>query len=449
MAVAVASVPPSNGAMLSTSPANHDTASQYSINSFKPLLSKLLNKPADFTPDDYRLALLHQVSGQISAAQVGSFLASLRATGVWNKPEMVHVLVEVMKDISGEIPIEGAGRLCDWTMTGESGHNVSSLLVSNLRLSDWILLYQLLNVALPAAIVAAGAGCKVVTVGKSARVPSIKLTSIKTGNDSAPFPATPSSGDVITALNVPTKTLPPFSLARVAMSRQVPFLHIYSPAHSPRVAKIAPLRRELGFPTIYHSFAALITPTQRDYLVIGVHDESLGHIMAEGCKVIGAKRAWIIYGADGVDGLSPSGDSKVWDLALDGTISEKTVSPGTFGARNCRLQDIQLPEAAFASPKTQAKIISAILKPRRATGDVLQLDNDAYDNPVTLSFSNLEEWICLNAAALIYISGRAESETAAMDMARRSLHDGRANHALEALRDAAALAVDVDEQEAI
>lgn len=96
------------------------TSQSMNINTFKPLLSKLLQKPADFTPEDMRQALIHVVTGAASHAQMGSFLASLRVSDVWRKPDMVQVQAQVFSELSGNIKVGGEGHICDWTLTGES-----------------------------------------------------------------------------------------------------------------------------------------------------------------------------------------------------------------------------------------------------------------------------------------------------------------------------------------
>lgn len=109
-----------NGTSSSTEP--------YSINSFKPLLSKLLRNPPEFTPQDLRLALLHLASGQISHAQTGSFLAALRLAKVVDTDrEMVSAVVDVLTELSGSVKVGGEGQVCDWTMTGNSALSVSIL----------------------------------------------------------------------------------------------------------------------------------------------------------------------------------------------------------------------------------------------------------------------------------------------------------------------------------
>ncbi|CAD6569626.1 MAG: anthranilate phosphoribosyltransferase [Cyphobasidiales sp. Tagirdzhanova-0007] len=392
---------------------------EYSVATFKPLLSKLLQRPESFTPADLRLALLHFASRQISSAQTGSFLASLKVTNVWRKPELVQVLVGFMQDLSGSVKVGASGNICDWTFTGESGLSV-------------------INVALPAAIVAAGAGCRVV----------------KHGNASSPWPSTPSSGDILTALSVPTTSLPPFSITKIASSRHVPFLHIYTPRYSPHLAALSPLRRELGFETIFHSLACLISPAKRDYLVIGVHEERLGQVFVEGCKSLQTKRAWIVHGRIGLDAISTEGETLLWELK-DGAVTARTLSPADFGVQEHPLAAVQLPKdgshASLAyNNSVHAKIIASLLSPRRlrANGPIVApYEPDAYGTVRPIETQALEDFVCMNAAALLVVSGRAGDEREGMRLARKSLKEGKAYHALEALRDAAALAVDVDEAE--
>lgn len=115
-----------NGSASSAANGHHPPASEFSVASFKPLLSKLLQQPANYTPQDLRSALHHLASGQISHAQTGSFLAALKVTQVWRKPEMVQTLVEVMHGLSGRVKVGGEGHVCDWTFTGESGLSVGA-----------------------------------------------------------------------------------------------------------------------------------------------------------------------------------------------------------------------------------------------------------------------------------------------------------------------------------
>ena len=120
-------------------------AAEYTIQTFKPLLAKLLQRPSEYTPADLRAALEHLASGHISHAQTGSFLAGLKVTEVWRRPDLVEIIVRFMNHLSGKVKVGAKGHVCDLTWTGESALSV-------------------INVALPAGIIAAGAGCRVVKV---------------------------------------------------------------------------------------------------------------------------------------------------------------------------------------------------------------------------------------------------------------------------------------------
>lgn len=219
---------------------------------------------------------------------------------------------------------------------------------------------------------------------------------------------------------------------------------------------MSPLRRELGFETIFHSFSSLISPVKRDYLVIGVHEERLGQVFAEALKTLKAKRAWVVYGkSNDLDAISPEGETMVWQLE-HGEITTRTITPATFGCPEHALSTVQLPSNGSASTSVassytaHAKIINSLLSPRRAKlGQPIvgPYEPDAYGTSVNIDTAAIEDFVCLNAAALILVAGRAASEKEAFAAAKKSLKDGKAYHALEALRDAAALSVDTDDRQ--
>lgn len=222
---------------------------------------------------------------------------------------------------------------------------------------------------------------------------------------------------------------------------------------------MTPLRRELGFETIFHSLASLISPAKRDYLVIGVHQEWLGQVFAEGCKTLGAKRAWIVHGKKhSLDAISPEGETMVWELKEDGTIQRNTLTPADFGIDEFPLAKVQLPSygseaqnAAASSYLKHARIIASLLSPRRTANNgqiVTPYEPDEYGTTQSVDTKAIEDFVCMNAAALLVVAGKARNEKDAMMLARKSLKEGKAYHALEALRDAAALAVDVDSMDA-
>lgn len=210
--------------------------------------------------------------------------------------------------------------------------------------------------------------------------------------------------------------------------------------------------RELGFETIFHSFASLVSPAKRDYCVIGVHEERLGLVFAEALKAQGIKRAWVLHGKNGLDGVSPEGETLIWEVR-DGQVNARAISPATFGLQERPLSRIQLPSNGDSSTSPaayysiHAKIIGSLLAPsrlRRKEPITTPYAPDAYGTTQYIDTDAVEEFVCMNAAALLVVSGKATTEEEAYKLARRSLLEGKAYHALEALRDAAALAVDVD-----
>lgn len=186
-----------------------------------------------------------------------------------------------------------------------------------------------------------------------------------------------------------------------------------------------------------------------------MHEERLGAVIAEGLRTLGAKRAWVVYGKNGLDAISPEGESMLWDLD-NGEISLRTISPSVFGVQERPLSSIQLPSnsdpdsSPAAAYSVHAKITASLISPRRLRNKediVAPYDVDAYGTAKKLDTAAIEDWVCMNAAALLLLTGKAQDEKSAFQLAVKTLKDGKAYHALEALRDAAALAVDVDSAE--
>lgn len=172
-------------------------------------------------------------------------------------------------------------------------------------------------------------------------------------------------------------------------------------------------------------------------------------------QTLGAKRAWIVHGKNGLDAISPEGETIVWDLK-DGQVTTRTITPALFGVQERPLALIQLPsngdadESPAAQYRVHAKIIASLLSPRRNKNKEsidVPYKEGACGSTRTLDTQALEDWVCMNAAALLLICGKAQDEKAAFALATKTLKEGKAYHALEALRDAAALAADVDSTE--
>ena len=114
------------------------------------------------------------------------------------------------------------------------------------------------------------------------------------------------SADFLVELDVPITSLQPADLPLSS-----PFLFLFAFLYHPTFAITAPIRKELGFPTIYNLLGPLINPSRPDAMVLGVYHESLGELFIKALKELGMKRARVVCGFEGLDEISPAGPSHV------------------------------------------------------------------------------------------------------------------------------------------
>ncbi|MCQ8184209.1 anthranilate phosphoribosyltransferase [Parvularcula maris] len=105
---------------------------------------------------------------------------------------------------------------------------------------------------------------------------------------------------------------------------------LFAPNHHPAMVAVAPVRKALGFRTLFNMLGPLMNPAQAKRQLIGVYDERIRQLFAKVLIAEGAERAWVVAGADGLDELSPSGENLVTEVS-DGSIRELTVHPSDAG----------------------------------------------------------------------------------------------------------------------
>ncbi|GAA6016172.1 hypothetical protein JCM11491_003754 [Sporobolomyces phaffii] len=376
--------PPTTGTSTpATIPEPQDEA-QYSPATFAPLLKKLVLHPDAFSLADCRLSFLHLAHGPAAThpSQIGAFLAALRMTGKDGRPEIVACCAQVMREHAREIrvePVDGLGPVCDIVGTGGDGHNT-------------------FNVSTTAGIVAAGAGARVFKHGNKA--------------------ATSSSGsaDILLSLGCPVTTLPPTSIPSLASASS--FLFLFAPLYHPAMVHLAPIRKQLPFPTIFNALGPLINPVKPQRLIVGVHSEYLGQVFAEALRLGGVEKAWVVCGKEGLDEISIAGETHVWEVERDAEIKYFTVDPSEFG-----LSSHPLSSVTGGTPHENSELLLSLLR-----GEI------SSDDPV-------ENFVVLNAAALLWVSGVVASKAEGVEAARKSLREGGAMRALETFRDTSQEAV--------
>ncbi len=246
-------------------------------------------------------AVMRQVmEGEATPAQLGSFLTGLRIKG--ETAQEIAGMAAVMREFSLRVHVDGP--LIDTVGTGGDGQNT-------------------FNISTATAFVAAAAGLKVA----------------KHGNRAAS--GTCGSADVLEALGVKID-LPPEGVARCIEEVGVGFM--FAPVFHPAMRHAAPVRREIGIRTVFNILGPLTNPAGAQTQLLGVAFPELGETMAEVLRMLGSRRAMIVHGHGGMDELSLSGDSTVWEIR-EGALSRWIV----------RVEDTGLPETPISAIRSGAK----------------------------------------------------------------------------------------------
>jgi anthranilate phosphoribosyltransferase len=241
------------------------------------------------------------------------------------------------------------------------------------------------NVSTAAAIVAAGAEVYVAKHGNRA------ITS-KSG-----------SADVLTELGVKIDPGPEV-VAECIKQAHVGFM--FAPMFHPAMKYVQPIRKSLGFRTVFNILGPLANPADVPALVLGVAEEGLMEMMAEALKMLGTKYAMVVH-SNGLDEISTITTTKILELK-DGQITNKELNPKDFGMELVDIQDLTVTDA-----KNSAKVISDILSGKE-TGP-------------------RKDIVILNAAAAIIAASMADDFASAVKKAQASISEGKASDCLEKL----------------
>jgi anthranilate phosphoribosyltransferase len=211
------------------------------------------------------------------------------------------------------------------------------------------------------------------------------------------------SADVLEALGFNLE-LPP---ERIADSiDELGFGFMFAPTHHPAMRHAAPVRRELGTRTVFNVLGPLTNPAGARAQVVGVYAPGLVRTIAEVLARLGARRAFVVHGAAGIDELSPAGPNLVCEV-LDGAVIERTIDPVDLGVARCDPRELR-----GGPPEENARTIRAIF----AGAD-----------------GGRRDAILLNAAGAIAAAGHAADLREGLARAREALDSGAALERLDAL----------------
>ena len=199
------------------------------------------------------------------------------------------------------------------------------------------------GISTAAAIVAAGAGAVVA----------------KHGNRGVTRPA--GSSDVLEALGVNLMAGPNL-VAQALTEARVAFM--FAVAFHPAMRFAAPLRREIGIRTVFNILGPLTNPAAAQRRLLGVGDPALAPTIAEALRLLGIGRALVVHGHSGVDEISLTGPTQVYDVN-DGDISAYELTPEDFGLPVVNATELQLHDADLVAARTRALLAGELMGPRR------------------------------------------------------------------------------------
>ena len=312
---------------------------------------------------DEMLHVMRQIMrGELTPAQIAGFIIGLRV-----KKETVGEIAaaaQVMREFATMVPLKDHKHVVDVVGTGGDGAHT-------------------FNVSTAATFVAAAAGARVAKHGN-------RSVSSRSG-----------SADVLEALGAKLE-LTPAQIAQSVETVGVGFM--FAPSHHPAMKHAAVVRKELGVRTIFNILGPLTNPAGAQNQLMGVFHTDLVGIQTRVLQRLGARHVMVVYGRDGLDEISISGETLVGELR-DGEIREYELHPSQFGLEVYDRRAIQV-----NSVEESRQMILAVLE--NQPGPALNI-------------------VVLNAGAALYVAGVAKSMEDGIERARKAIAKGEARQKLD------------------
>jgi anthranilate phosphoribosyltransferase len=312
---------------------------------------------------DEMLHVMRQIMrGELSPAQIAGFIIGLRV-----KKETIGEIAaaaQVMRELATPVEAGDERHLVDTCGTGgDAAHTF--------------------NISTCAAFVAAAAGAKVAKhMGRSVSSAS-------------------GSAEVLEALGA-NIALTPAQTGQALEKLGIGFM--FAPAHHAAMKHAAPVRKDLGVRTIFNILGPLTNPAGAKHQVMGVFHPDLVGIQVRVLQRLGSKHVMVVYGLDGLDEISISGETMVGEL-VKGEINEYIFHPSQVGLELYDRRAIQVNTVEESKAMIQAV-----------------LDNQP---------GPAHNVVALNAGAAVYVSGVAKSLKSGIERASQAIKSGDAKRKLE------------------
>ncbi len=324
----------------------------------KEAIEKIVNKE-DLTYDEAYTVISEIMSGQTTPTQNAAFLSALSTKST--KAETIDEITgcaAAMRDAATKVEHD----MEVLEIVGTGGDNAHSF-----------------NISTTSAFIIAAAGIKVA----------------KHGNRAAS--SLSGTADCLEALGANISLEPEKC---VELLKEVGFCFFFAQKYHTSMKYVGPIRKELGFRTVFNILGPLTNPSSPQMHLLGVYDRVLLEPVAEVLMKLGSKRGMVVFGTDKLDEISTSAPTAVCEYK-DGWMKTYEITPEQFGFERCSKDDL-----LGGTPQENAAITRGIL-----SGEIRDHKRDA---------------VLLNAGAAIYIGGKAESMADGIIKAAELIDNGKA-----------------------
>ncbi len=330
----------------------------------KEAIVKIVNKE-DLTYDEAYAVMNEIMGGETTSTQNAAFLAALSTKSA---------KAETTDEIAGcaaamrEHAVQVKTGMDVFEIVGTGGDNAQSF-----------------NISTTSALVAAAGGMKVA----------------KHGNRAASSLC--GTADCLEALGVNIDQSPDKC---VELLNKVGMCFFFAQKYHTSMKYVGPIRKELGFRTVFNILGPLTNPGSPAMQLLGVYDEYLVEPLAQVLVSLGVKRGMVVYGMDKLDEISMSAPTKVCEIK-DGWFRTTVISPEDFGFERCTKEDLK-----GGTPEENTKIVRDILGGQKG---------------------NKRNAVLMNAGASLYIGGKADSMKDGIELAAEIIDSGKALETLDKL----------------
>lgn len=330
----------------------------------KEAIVKIVNKE-DLTYDEAYTVMNEIMSGETTPTQNAAFLAALSTKSA--KAETTDEIAgcaAAMRDNSTKVDTG----MDIFEIVGTGGDNAQSF-----------------NISTTSALVAAAGGMKVA----------------KHGNRAASSLC--GTADCLEALGVNIQQSPDRC---IELLKEAGMCFFFAQKYHTSMKYVGPIRKELGFRTVFNILGPLTNPGSPKMQLLGVYDEYLVEPLAQVLINLGVKRGMVVYGKDRLDEISMSAPTAVCEFK-NGWFRSYTIAPEDFGFERCTKDDLK-----GGTPEENAKITREILGGAKG---------------------HKRNAVLMNAGAALYIGGKAETLKDGIALAAEIIDSGKALETLDKL----------------